>query len=76
MWCRCERHAVAGSAPCLFTAFALVWLEGSRSGNQIEEFPIVHFVPRNRSALKMTETELRLIAKAAIIGDSNQPVNG
>ena len=36
----------------------------------------VHFAPRKRSALKMTEAELRLIAKAAIIGDSSQPVNG
>ena len=31
---------------------------------------------RRRSALVMTETELRLIASAANIGDSNQPVNG
>jgi hypothetical protein len=33
-------------------------------------------VPRSRSALVMTETELRLIASAAIIGDSSRPVNG
>ncbi|CAA0120581.1 Uncharacterised protein [BD1-7 clade bacterium] len=29
-----------------------------------------------RSALLMTETELKLIAAAAIMGDSNQPVSG
>ena len=31
---------------------------------------------RRRSALPITEAELRLIASAAIIGDSSQPVNG
>jgi hypothetical protein len=31
---------------------------------------------RRRSALDITDTELRLIASAAIIGDSSQPVNG
>ena len=29
-----------------------------------------------RKALEMTENELRLIASAAIIGESNHPVNG
>ena len=33
-------------------------------------------VPRSRSALVMTETELKLIASAAIIGDNRRPVNG
>ena len=33
-------------------------------------------VPRSRNALVMTETELRLIASAAIIGDNSLPVNG
>lgn len=36
--------------------------------------PIVAF--RRRSALKITDAELRLIASAAIIGDSSQPVIG
>jgi len=31
---------------------------------------------RRRNALVITETELRLIASAATIGDSSQPVNG
>ena len=31
---------------------------------------------RSRSALLITEAELRLMASAAIIGDSSQPVNG
>ena len=31
---------------------------------------------RKRSALTMTDTELRLMANAAIIGDSSQPVKG
>ena len=31
---------------------------------------------RSRSALKITEAELRLIASAAIRGDSSHPVNG
>ena len=31
---------------------------------------------RRRSALVITETELRLMASAAMIGDSNWPVNG
>lgn len=30
----------------------------------------------NRSALPITETELKLIASAAIIGESNHPVIG
>ncbi|CAM4291367.1 hypothetical protein COAQ111491_15450 [Comamonas aquatilis] len=29
-----------------------------------------------RSALKITDTELKLIASAAIMGDSSHPVNG
>jgi len=33
-------------------------------------------VTRKRKALLITETEIRLIARAAIIGDSVQPVNG
>lgn len=32
--------------------------------------------PRSRNALPITEAELRLIASAAIIGDSSQPVKG
>ena len=31
---------------------------------------------RNRSALVITETDDRLIAAAAIIGESNRPVTG
>ncbi len=31
---------------------------------------------RSRSALAMTDTELKLIAAAAIIGDSSNPKNG
>lgn len=31
---------------------------------------------RNLSAFEMTEAELRLIANAAIIGESSSPVNG
>ena len=46
---------------------------GTLSTKQLET---VHFMPRNRSALKITEAELKLIASAAIIGDSSQPVNG
>ena len=34
------------------------------------------FFVLNRSALPITETELKLIAKAAIIGESNIPKNG
>ena len=30
----------------------------------------------SRKAFEMTDTELRLMASAAIIGDSSQPVNG
>lgn len=33
-------------------------------------------VHRSLSALLITDTELRLIAKAAIMGDSSQPVKG
>ena len=36
----------------------------------------VNFVPRKRSALVITDTDDRLIANAAIIGDNNHPVNG
>ncbi len=32
--------------------------------------------PRSRSALAMTDTELKLMAAAAMIGDSNTPNNG
>lgn len=46
---------------------------GTLTTKQLET---VHFMPRNRSALKITEAELKLIASAAIIGDSSQPVNG
>ncbi len=33
-------------------------------------------VPLKRNALVITDTELRLIATAAIIGDNSCPVNG
>ena len=35
-----------------------------------------HSTRFNRNALNTTDAELRLIASAAIIGDSNQPANG
>ncbi len=35
-----------------------------------------YFARRNRRALKITEAELRLMASAAIMGDSSQPVIG
>lgn len=38
--------------------------------------PLYFADPRRRSALVMTETELRLIASAATIGDRSCPVNG
>ena len=34
------------------------------------------FFVRNRNAFAITETELKLIANAAIIGDNNIPKNG
>ena len=37
---------------------------------------LLHDWRLSRKALVITEAELRLIASAAIIGDSNQPVNG
>lgn len=44
---------------------------------QIKPKPIKpHQALRRRRALAITEAELRLIAKAAIIGDSSQPVTG
>src|SRR5690606_8530610 len=74
------RIAISHFVPPYSRSYQLLAVRGiearSRLGNQIEGLQIVHFVPRKRSALKMTEAELRLIAKAAIIGDSNQPVNG
>jgi hypothetical protein len=33
-------------------------------------------VPRSLKALVMTDTELKLMASAAIIGESSHPVNG
>lgn len=42
-----------------------------------DEFRSFHsFVRRNRSALVMTETELKLMATPAIMGLSNTPKNG
>ena len=38
--------------------------------------PLQILVRRRRSALAITDTELKLIAAAAIIGESNQPDNG
>ena len=43
-----------------------------RSPRCIYAFPL----PRSRSALLMADTELKLIASAAIIGESRSPVNG
>ena len=44
---------------------------------QIKSVPAEHPQPlRSRRALVITEAELRLIAKAAIIGESNHPVKG
>ena len=34
------------------------------------------FTARSRKALDMTDTELKLIASAAIMGDNSHPVNG
>ena len=43
---------------------------------QNEEEEVYNGVLRKRSALLITDTELRLMASAAIIGDSSQPVKG
>ncbi len=40
------------------------------------EPPAHSFTPRKRNAFVMTDTELKLIAAAAIIGLSNTPKNG
>ena len=37
---------------------------------------LVIYPRRKRSALEITETELKLMATAANIGDSSQPVSG
>ena len=46
--------------------------------NSFQPLPPVHFarrsLPRSRNALVITETELKLIASAANIGESSQPV--
>ena len=36
----------------------------------------LHTLARNRSALLITDTDDRLMASAAIMGDSSQPVSG
>ncbi len=41
-----------------------------------QQAPIYNFTRRNRSALLITETELKLIAAPAIIGLSSTPKNG
>ena len=37
---------------------------------------VYNLLLRSRNALKITDAELRLMASAAINGDSNQPVMG
>lgn len=37
---------------------------------------VYNLIDLNRKALVMTDTELKLIAAAAIIGDSSRPKNG
>ena len=45
-------------------------------GRKAEDRHHFRLSERNRSALAITETEERLIAAAAIIGDSSQPNTG
>jgi transposase InsO family protein len=40
------------------------------------EFVLYNFCPLNRSALTITDTELKLIAAAANMGFSSNPING
>ncbi len=48
------------------------WLRKGRSTLPHQTVPLA---PRSRNALTMTDTELRLMASAAMSGDSNKPVN-
>ena len=54
-------------------------VHGSGTGTKIRRVQ-VPFVPapapRSRSAFPITDTELRLMARAAIMGDSSCPVKG
>lgn len=47
-----------------------------RRGCHLNEWEVHCTQERNRKALVMTDAELKLIARAAIKGESNQPVNG
>jgi hypothetical protein len=42
----------------------------------LEDRPDYSFTPRNRNALAITDTELKLIAALAIFGLNNHPKNG
>ena len=50
-------------------------LMGTRDRRQSPR-SFLHALWRKRKALLITDTELRLMARAAIIGDSSHPVNG
>ncbi|GHB47632.1 hypothetical protein GCM10007094_41150 [Pseudovibrio japonicus] len=49
---------------------------GNYSGRALYTSPVYSLILRSLSALVMTETEDKLIAAAAIIGESKDPVNG
>ena len=51
-------------------------LSHQKNADGHEQIQFYIFARRNLSALVITETELKLIAAAAIIGDNNMPKNG
>lgn len=61
------------------TAVALLRLDHAAARTELcamPGYPPAYTLARRRSALLMTDTEERLIASAAIMGDNNHPVSG
>jgi len=63
------------TTPDIF-GYAILSLGSGRKGADYFDASDSPAQPRRRSALPITDTELSLMARAAIIGDSSCPVNG
>ncbi|CAB3868938.1 nucleotidyl transferase AbiEii/AbiGii toxin family protein [Achromobacter anxifer] len=74
-----QERAGAGAAGCgrwNHTPAIASCAEKQRRAWQVAYCGSPYFTVRNLNALKITEAELKLIASAAIIGDSSHPVKG
>lgn len=68
-------RGLLGRRPCYFGSMLMRWVAAANFGAELP-VPLYTRAERSRSAFPMTDTELKLMAAAAIIGLKSTPSTG